>query len=96
MLWHLLIKSNFTLSTSKPFVIAMRLLLNIVAYWPGQTHDSRIFENIKITERLRDGVLVGDSGYACRAYLMTPILKPKSAGKCATILYISVLGALDC
>ena len=28
-----------------------------------------------------DHILVGDSGYACRAYLMTPILKPKNAGE---------------
>ena len=37
------------------------------------------------TEDRRDGaldnILVGDSGYACRAYLMTPILKPKNAGE---------------
>ena len=60
-------------------------ITNIVARWSGSTHDSRIFENSKITDKLRDGalggILVGDSGYACRAYLMTPILKPKNAGE---------------
>ena len=57
----------------------------ILARWPRSTHDSRIFENSKIADKLRDGaidgILVGDSGYACRAYLMTPILKPKNAGE---------------
>ena len=60
-------------------------ITNIVGRWPGSTHDSRIFENSKIADKLRDGVLdgilLGDSGYACRAYLLTPILKPKNAGE---------------
>ena len=57
----------------------------IVARWSGSTHDSRIFENSKIADKLRngalDGILVGDSGCACRAYLITPILRPKNAGE---------------
>lgn len=60
-------------------------ITNIVARWPGSTHDSRIFENSNIADKLRDGaldgILLGDSGYACRAYLLTPILKPKNAGE---------------
>ena len=86
MPWHLLTASNFNLSTSKPFVIAMPLLLiSSVARWPESTHDSRIFENSDIAAKLRDGVL--DAFFwvtvatACRAYLLTPILKPKNAGE---------------
>ena len=60
-------------------------ITNIVARWPGLTRDSRIFENSSIAGKLRDGVLdgilLGDSGYACRTYLLTPILKPKNAGE---------------
>ena len=60
-------------------------ITNIVARWPRSTHDSRIFENCKIVDKLRegtiDGILVGESGYACREYLMTPILKSKNAGE---------------
>jgi len=55
-----------------------------VTRWPGSTHNSLILENSNIADTLRndtlDGILVGDSECACRAYLMTPILKPKNAG----------------
>ena len=58
-------------------------ITNIVARWPGSTHASRFFENSKIADKLRDGaidgILVGDIRYACKAYLKTPILKPKNA-----------------
>ena len=44
-------------------------ITNIVAHWPGSTHDSCIFENSNIADKLRDGaldgILLGDSGYAC-------------------------------
>ncbi|CAH3158070.1 unnamed protein product, partial [Pocillopora meandrina] len=59
--------------------------VRVISRWPGSTHDSRIFENSNIADKLRggvlDGILLGDSGYACRAYLLTPILKPKNAGE---------------
>ena len=32
-------------------------ITNIVARWPGTTHDSRIFENSNIADKLRDGSL---------------------------------------
>ena len=53
--------------------------LNIVAKWPGSTHYklSHIFQTSAIRlclegTTLDNGVLVGDSGYACLHYLMTP------------------------
>ena len=58
---------------------------NIVARWPGSTHDLRILENSNISDKLRngalDGILVGDSGRACQAFLITPVLKSKNAGE---------------
>ena len=80
-------------------------ITNIVARWPGSTHDSRIFENSNIADKLRDGaldgILVGDSGYACRAYLLTPILKPKNAGEVRyntahRLLGVLLRDALEC
>ena len=60
-------------------------ITNIIARWPGSTHDLHIFENSNIADKLRDGaldgILLGDSGYACQAYLLTPILNPKNGGE---------------
>lgn len=53
---------------------------NIVARWPGSTHDSRIFRNSSIRDRLEagevNGHLLGDSGYQCTRYLLTPLRNP--------------------
>jgi len=58
------------------------MFTNVVARWPGSVHDSRIFSNSEICARLANneirGWLLGDSGYGCKPYLMTPILEPKS------------------
>ena len=60
-------------------------ITNMVASCLGSTHDSRVFENSNIADKLRDGaldgIILGDNGYASRAYLLTPILKPKNAGE---------------
>lgn len=53
---------------------------NVVARWPGSTHDSRIMDNSAIGNKLETGelrgILLGDSGYACRFYMMTPFTNP--------------------
>lgn len=56
---------------------------NIVADWPGCIHDSHIFKTSELCsyiDRIRrglvDGLLLGDSGYACRPFLMTPYINP--------------------
>uniref|UniRef100_H2Y6X0 DDE Tnp4 domain-containing protein n=1 Tax=Ciona savignyi TaxID=51511 RepID=H2Y6X0_CIOSA len=59
-----------------------RQFTNVVVRWPGSTHDSRIFENSIIHDRFENddinGMLLGDNGYACKGYLMTPLLNPSS------------------
>ena len=70
---------------------AKKMITNIVARWPGTTHDSHIFNwsTIKtIVETGRNppyGVLparaklLGDAGYACTPYLLTPLRSPRTA-----------------
>lgn len=54
---------------------------DIVARWPGSTHDSFIFNQSSLKERLERGdfgniVIVGDGGYAVEKYMMTPYRNP--------------------
>ena len=58
----------------------------MVARWPGSTHDSHIFKTSAVGRQLEqggghglaDGVLLGDSGYACTSFLLTPYSQPHS------------------
>nr|XP_022307569.1 putative nuclease HARBI1 [Crassostrea virginica] len=49
---------------------------DIVAKWPGSVHDSWIFRESYLSRELErgqlNGVLLGDSGYPLKPYLMTP------------------------
>jgi hypothetical protein len=55
-------------------------ITDVVARWPGSVHDSTIFDNCRLRAILEsgqlEGYLIGDSGYACRSYMMTPIANP--------------------
>lgn len=59
---------------------------NINASWPGSVHDAHIFRTSQIRTYMEDreqegfeyGVLLGDSGYACRPFLLTPYLNPQN------------------
>ena len=71
---------------SQLILIILGMFTNIVARWPGSTHDSFIFNNSHIGQKLEselhsmeNGLLLGDSGYPCKPYLMTPYLNPTTA-----------------
>jgi hypothetical protein len=52
--------------------------INIVAKWPGSSHDSRVFKESAVHRNLEnnniDGYLLGDSVYACNLQHFLPVL----------------------
>lgn len=62
------------------------LIRDVVARWPGSVHDSRIFDNSRVRElfesgRMPRGYLLGDQGYPCRPYLVTPFAMENDRSK---------------
>lgn len=56
---------------------------DIVARWPGSAHDSHILRNSRIYHSFENGafgdnLLVGDSGYPIKNYLITPLLRTRN------------------
>ncbi|XP_035271766.1 putative nuclease HARBI1 [Anguilla anguilla] len=62
------------------------LIVDVVAKWPGSTHDSYIWANSAVGQDAARGVFgrgffLGDSGYPLRTYLMTPVANPVTQGE---------------
>ena len=64
------------------------MFTNIVARWTGSTHDSHVFHTSSLCTYLEtnnhfldDGILLGDLGYECNPYLMTPYPSPATAAR---------------
>ncbi len=71
---------QFTCDSAKEFT-------SVVARWPGSSHDSRIFRECQLKERFETndlgGIMLGDGGYGCLPYLMTPVKTPRTAAETA-------------
>lgn len=57
-------------------------IVDLVARWRGSAHDSRIWTNCSLRETFetgrKTGILLGDSGYANSACMLTPLLQPST------------------
>lgn len=75
-------RKNYHSINVQVIVAADCRILDVVANWPGGTHDSRILRESTIGREMERGVhpglLLGDSGYPCRRWLMTPYLQPQN------------------
>ena len=53
-----------------------------VVAWPGSVHDSRIFKNSRVYNRLLsgelNGILLADNGYGIAPFCLTPFLNPEN------------------
>ncbi|KOB76728.1 Uncharacterized protein OBRU01_01800, partial [Operophtera brumata] len=75
-------KSVFSLNVQGVCDAHLRFI-NVVARWPGSTHDATIFNNLELRAQCENGVygnrwLLGDSAYPCKSYLLTPLLHTHS------------------
>ncbi|XP_052248633.1 putative nuclease HARBI1 [Dreissena polymorpha] len=59
------------------------MIMDVVARWPGSTHDSRILRGSGLWQVFdrnllpqNDHFLLGDSGYPCKRWLLTPYVRP--------------------
>ncbi|XP_042146173.1 putative nuclease HARBI1 [Ixodes scapularis] len=68
-------------------VDARSRILNVVAKWPGSVHDSYVLSQSSVGENFATGayggLLIGDSGYPCRPWLMAPFRSPTTPAECA-------------
>ncbi|ENN83248.1 hypothetical protein YQE_00393, partial [Dendroctonus ponderosae] len=75
-------KSYFSINT-QVICDADLKFINLVASWPGSSHDSTIFNNSNVCTRFErgefaNGILLGDSGYPLKNFLLTPLRNPNN------------------
>ncbi|GBP40865.1 Putative nuclease HARBI1 [Eumeta japonica] len=58
---------------------------DIVARWPGSSHDNFIYNSSSVKQRMLsgeiEGLLLGDNGYALSSTLMTPFMSPSGSAQ---------------
>ena len=59
---------------------------DIVAKWPGATHDARVLRDSSVYQKFErgelNGMILGDSGYPNRSWLVTPFASPTTPAQC--------------
>jgi len=73
-------KGYFSLNV-QAVVNANLLFENVVSRWHGSVHDATIFSSSRLyarfeTGEIQGGYLLGDAGYPCKPYLLTPLGAP--------------------
>lgn len=57
-------------------------IFNLVARWPGSTHDARILQESGLHQDFKagriNGLRLGNSGYPLKRWLITPIITPRT------------------
>ncbi|GBL85681.1 Putative nuclease HARBI1 [Araneus ventricosus] len=77
-------RKNYFALNVQTIVDSDLVIRNVVARWPGSTHDSTIFNNsaacltLQSNSLFRNYHLLGDSGYGLEKYLLTPFGNPRS------------------
>ncbi|XP_036397406.1 putative nuclease HARBI1 [Megalops cyprinoides] len=65
---------------------ATHIITNVEAKWPGSVHDSGVFRESTLYNKFEqgqyDGILLGDRGYPCLPFLMTPYPDPEPRAQC--------------
>ena len=60
-------------------------VLDVVAEWPGAASDARILANSALARSFnageQEGLLLGDSGYPLKPWLMVPFAHPSTRGE---------------
>ena len=62
-------------------------ITDVCARWPGSSHDTWVLRNSGLFDKFENGIypgiprgiLLGDSGYPCNSWLITPLLERPAA-----------------
>uniref|UniRef100_A0A672LUB4 Putative nuclease HARBI1 n=1 Tax=Sinocyclocheilus grahami TaxID=75366 RepID=A0A672LUB4_SINGR len=78
------------------------VISDLVARWPGSTHDSFVWANSAVGEQAeREGfgqsLFLGDSGYPLRTYLFTPLTNPQTrAERAYNVAHVHTRSVVEC